>query len=78
METTFDFLVSSSGQMSVPAAVRRRWGLEKGGRITVIDLEDVVVLAPSGGREHLLDSALSAEEHLRFVSELEDPDLRTT
>ena len=73
-----EYLVSTSGQMSVPAAVRHRWGLEHGGRITVIDLGDAVVLLPPGAREKLLDEALSAEDHVRFVSSLNDPDLATT
>jgi AbrB family looped-hinge helix DNA binding protein len=73
-----EFLVSTSGQMSVPAAVRRRWGLAGGGRVTVIDLGDAVVLLPPGARQRLLDEALSAEQHARFVAELDDPDLATT
>ncbi len=60
--------------MSVPAAVRHRWGLDGGGRVTVIDLGD----APPGSRQKLLDDALSAEDHRRFLTELDDPDLVTT
>ena len=78
MATSAEFLVSSSGQMSVPAAVRRRWGLTEGGRVTVIDLGDAVVLLPPGGRQRLLAGALSAEEHHEFVANLDDPDLATT
>jgi AbrB family looped-hinge helix DNA binding protein len=78
MMTPVEFLVSTSGQMSVPAAVRHRWGLDRGGRVTVIDLGDAVVLLPAGARQRLLASALSAEDHARFVSTLEDPDLATT
>jgi len=64
--------------MSVPAAVRRRWGIADGGRLTVIDLGDAVVLLPPGGRQRLLAEALSAEDHRRFVADLADPDLVTT
>ena len=78
MMTPVEFLVSTSGQMSVPAAVRHRWGLDRGGRVTVIDLGDAVVLLPAGARQRILASALSAEDHARFVSTLEDPDLATT
>lgn len=78
MAATVDFLVSSSGQMSVPAAVRHRWGLIEGGRVTVIDLGQAVVLLPPGARQGLLAEALSAEEHLNFVANLDDPDLATT
>ncbi|GAC1380984.1 MAG: hypothetical protein NVSMB4_09680 [Acidimicrobiales bacterium] len=78
MAAAVDFLVSSSGQMSVPAAVRRRWGLDHGGRVTVIDLGDAVILLPPGGRAGLLGAALSAEDHVAFVTALDDPDLSTT
>ena len=64
--------------MSVPAAVRRRWGLDHGGRVTILDLDDVVLILPPGGREKLLSEALSAEDHLEFVRALDDPDLETS
>ena len=78
MAVPAEFLVSKSGQMSVPAEVRRRWGLTRGGRITVVDLGDAVVLLPPGARQRLLGDALSADELRRHVAELEDPDLATT
>jgi AbrB family looped-hinge helix DNA binding protein len=78
MAVPVEFLVSTSGQMSVPAAVRHRWGLEQGGRVTVLDLGDAVVLLPPGARQKLIGNALSAEEHQRFVQTLDDPDLATT
>jgi bifunctional DNA-binding transcriptional regulator/antitoxin component of YhaV-PrlF toxin-antitoxin module len=78
MPAVSEFLVSASGQMSVPAPVRHRWGLDHGGRVTVVDLGDAVVLLPPGGRAAILDAALSAEEHLAFVARLDDPDLATT
>lgn len=73
-----EYLVSRSGQMSVPANVRHRWGLTDGGRVTVVDMGDAVVLLPPGARRKLLAGAMSAEEHQRFVASLEDPDLATT
>ena len=78
MGSPTEFLVSSSGQMSVPAAVRHRWGLDEGGRVTVIDLGEAVVLLPPGARRQLLRQALSAEDHYRFVATLDDPDVATT
>jgi AbrB family looped-hinge helix DNA binding protein len=56
MSSTTEFLVSKSGQMSVPANVRHRWGLDDGGRVTVIDLGDAVVLLhfPRRNTEHSL------------------------
>jgi AbrB family looped-hinge helix DNA binding protein len=76
--TTTEFLVSKSGQMSVPAEVRRRWGLTEGGRVTVVDLGEAVVLLPAGARQRLLREALTGQEHLDFVAGLDDPDLATT
>ena len=78
MAEAAEYLVSTSGQMSVPAAVRHRWGLDDGGKVTVVDLGEAVVLLPPGARRKLLRSALSAGEHLRFVHEIGDPDLSTT
>jgi bifunctional DNA-binding transcriptional regulator/antitoxin component of YhaV-PrlF toxin-antitoxin module len=78
MASRTEFLVSTSGQMSVPAAVRRRWGLDRDPRVIVIDLGEAVVLLPPGGDARLIEGALSAEDHLRFVRELQDPDLATT
>lgn len=78
MAEASEFLVSTSGQMSVPAAVRHRWGLDHGGRVTVVDLGHAVVLLPPGGRGALLNAALSAEDHLGFVARLDDADLATT
>jgi AbrB family looped-hinge helix DNA binding protein len=78
MASATEFLVSKSGQMSVPAGVRRRWGLTEGGRVTVVDLGEAVVLLPPGARQKLLKKAHSGEEHLAFVRNLNDPDLATT
>ena len=78
MPFTSEFLVSRSGQMSVPAGVRRRWGLTEGGRVAVVDLGDAVVLLPPGARQRLLVEALSSDDHLAFVNSLDDPDLATT
>ena len=64
--------------MSVPAAVRHRWGLDHDGRVTVVDLGDAVVLLPQGWRERLLAEALTAEDHQHFVESLGDADLAIT
>lgn len=58
--------------------MRRRWGLTGGGRVTVVDLGDAVVLLPPGARQRLLDEALSSHDHLAFVNSLDDPDLATS
>lgn len=72
------FKVSSSGQMSLPAAVRRRWHLEKGGRVDVLDLGFGVLTVPAGYGGRLLDAVLPADAHYTAVATEDDPDLRST
>jgi bifunctional DNA-binding transcriptional regulator/antitoxin component of YhaV-PrlF toxin-antitoxin module len=71
------FLVSSSGQMSLPAAVRRRWKLDRGGPVDVVDLGFGVLTVPQGEGRRLLDDLLGRDEHAEFVAGLEG-DLATT
>ena len=74
-----EFRVSSSGQMSLPAAARRRWGLDNGGPVEVLDLGFGVLTVPRGEGARLLDDLLSRDEHAAFVQSLaDDPDLATT
>lgn len=70
--------VSTSGQMSLPAKARRRWGLERGGPVEVLDLGFGILTVPEGGAAELLDRLLPADEHLAFVHGIDDPDLATT
>lgn len=73
------YLVSASGQMSVPAAVRHRWRLDDGGPVDVIDLGFGVLTVPAGTAQHLLGDLLSRQDHAAFVASLaDDPDLATT
>jgi bifunctional DNA-binding transcriptional regulator/antitoxin component of YhaV-PrlF toxin-antitoxin module len=73
------YLVSASGQMSVPAAVRHRWHLDNGGPVDVIDLGFGVLTVPAGKAQLLLGDLLSRKDHAAFVASLaEDPDLATT
>ncbi len=72
-------LVSASGQMSVPAAVRHRWQLDDGGPVDVIDLGFGVLIVLAAQAQRLLGHLLSHEEHAAFVASLaDDPDLATT
>jgi bifunctional DNA-binding transcriptional regulator/antitoxin component of YhaV-PrlF toxin-antitoxin module len=72
------YLVSASGQVSLPAAVRHRWGLDDGGPVEMIDLGFGVLAVPEGAASRLLGELLSREDHLAFVRDIEDPDLATT
>ena len=72
------FRVSSSGRTSLPAAVRHRWHLDRGGRVDVIDLGFGVLTVPAGDAGRLLDKVLPADVHYAAVATDEDPDLATT
>ncbi len=70
--------VSTSGQMSLPADVRRRWDLRDGGEVDVIDLGFGVLTVPAGEAARLLDRILPADAHYAAVEADDDPDLATT
>ena len=72
------FRVSASGQMCLPAAVRRRWSLDQGGEVDLIDLGFGVLAVPAGEAGRLLDEILPADAHYAAVNTDEDPDLATT
>jgi bifunctional DNA-binding transcriptional regulator/antitoxin component of YhaV-PrlF toxin-antitoxin module len=79
MEAIRQYLVSASGQMSVPAAARHRWHLDQGGPVDVIDLGFGVLTVPAGEAQRLLGDLLSREDHAAYVKSLaNDPDLATT
>ncbi|MGA3149546.1 MAG: hypothetical protein ABSF33_19040, partial [Acidimicrobiales bacterium] len=79
MQAIQRYLVSASGQMSVPAAVRHRWHLDNGGPVDVIDLGFGVLTVPAGQAQHLLGDLLSRDDHAVFVQSLiDDPDLATS
>jgi AbrB family looped-hinge helix DNA binding protein len=69
------FKVSSSGQMSLPAAVRHRWDLDGGGQVEVLDLGFGVLTLPAGCAARLLDELLPADDHYAAVAGEEDADL---
>jgi len=74
-----EYLVSTSGQLSLPAAARHRWSLDQGGPVDVIDLGFAVMMLPQGQGRRLLDDLLPRDAHAKFVASLGgDPDLATT
>ena len=72
-----EYLVSSSGQMSLPAAARHRWDLDDGGPVDVVDLGFGVLTLPQGEGRRLLND-LVRDEHAAFVRSLNDPELATS
>lgn len=49
--------VSRVGQVSIPAPVRRRWDMERGGLVHVYDLDAAVMLVPETDHEHINNDA---------------------
>ena len=79
MTSVQEYLVSSSGQLSLPAAARHRWHLDRGGPVDVVDLGFAVMTLPKGHAHRLLDDLLPRDAHAEFVASLGgDPDLATT
>ncbi|MFN0029140.1 MAG: hypothetical protein ACKV2O_18435 [Acidimicrobiales bacterium] len=73
-----EYLVSSSGQMQLPAGARHRWNLDGGGAVEVIDLGFGVLTVPKGTGRKLLNDLLPRAGHADFVRSLEgDDDLAT-
>ena len=48
MPGTFTAKVSHRGQTNLPSELRRRWGLEQGGEVGIIDLGDTALVIPGG------------------------------
>lgn len=72
-----DLRVSARGQMSLPATVRRRWGLDCGGKVGFLDIGDAVLLVPGGVedlRRELLESVSDQDWQLARAG-FGDPDL---
>lgn len=78
MARTETFKVSTSGQMSLPAAVRHRWQLDDGGFVEVLDLGFAVLTVPLGEAGRLLDRVLPADDHYAHVAAEDDPDLMSS
>jgi AbrB family looped-hinge helix DNA binding protein len=75
-----EYRVSDRGQMSLPAEARRRWGIEAGGTVEVVDAGTAVVVFP-GGRGaawamvyEAIEEAGGYAELVRQIGE-EEPDL---
>ena len=77
MSRAGDLKVSARGQMSLPATVRRRWGLNCGGKVGFLDIGDAVLLVPGGVdnlRRELLES-VSEQDWQLVQAGFGDPDL---
>lgn len=57
------YLVSASGQMSLPAGGRHRWDLDGGGPVDRIDLGFAVLTVPKGSARKLVDDVVTRDRH---------------
>lgn len=76
MTATSNARVSHRGQTSLPAELRRRWGIDEGGEVGFIDLGDAALVVPGGvtaARREL--HRVLAERYEEGLVALEDPDL---
>ena len=79
MSNTGEIKVSHRGQMSLPAAARRRWGLHNGGEVAYLDLGEAVVLVPEAIeslRRELMES-VTEEDWQKARAGFGDPELVT-
>jgi bifunctional DNA-binding transcriptional regulator/antitoxin component of YhaV-PrlF toxin-antitoxin module len=71
------FRVSARGQLSLPADVRRRWGIEDGGSVEMVDLGRSVLLVPggTGTLRRMVGEIVTPELYEELLSEIDEPDL---
>jgi hypothetical protein len=69
--------VSHRGQTSLPAALRRRWGIENGGEVAFVDLGSAALILPGGtaAARQELRRVLLAGGYDAGVAGLGEPDL---
>lgn len=76
MTATANAKVSHRGQTSLPADLRRRWGIEEGGEVGFIDLGDAALIVPGGvtaARREL--RRVLADRYEQGLAAVVDPDL---
>jgi bifunctional DNA-binding transcriptional regulator/antitoxin component of YhaV-PrlF toxin-antitoxin module len=76
MSRTSNGKVSHRGQTSLPAQLRRRWGIDHGGEVGFIDLGDAALIVPGGvtAAKAELRRVLS-ERYGAGLAAIDDPDL---
>jgi AbrB family looped-hinge helix DNA binding protein len=68
--------VSQRGQMSLPAELRHRWGIEDGGAVAFIDLGDAALVLPGGMETAMAEvrRVLAAGAYGAGLASVDDPD----
>lgn len=76
VSATTNAKISHRGQTSLPANLRRRWGLDDGGDIGFIDLGESALIVPGGtGSARTELRRVLAERYEQGLSTISDPDL---
>ncbi len=76
MSSTSSAKVSHRGQTSLPAELRRRWGIIDGGEVGIIDLGGAALIVPGGidvARAEL--RRVLRERYEAGLAMIDDPDL---
>ncbi len=74
--TTTNSKVSNRGQLSLPADLRHRWGIESGGEVGFIDLGDAALVVPGGiGTARRELRRVLRDRYAVGVTAIDDPDL---
>lgn len=76
MDATTNARVSHRGQTSLPAELRRRWGIEQGGEVGFIDLGNAALVIPGGtavARQEL--RRVLRDRYEAGLASIDDPDL---
>jgi bifunctional DNA-binding transcriptional regulator/antitoxin component of YhaV-PrlF toxin-antitoxin module len=76
MSATTNARVSHRGQTSLPAELRRRWGMTDGAEVGFIDLGGAALIVPGGvtaARQEL--RRVLADRYELGVASIDDPDL---
>jgi bifunctional DNA-binding transcriptional regulator/antitoxin component of YhaV-PrlF toxin-antitoxin module len=68
--------VSHRGQTSLPAELRHRWGIDKGGEIGFVDLGDAALILPGGAKVARAELArVLRQRYDDGLATINDPDL---
>ncbi len=69
--------VSQRGQTSLPAELRRRWGIADGGDVAFIDLGDAALVLPGGieAAKAEVRRTLAGGAYAEGLAAIDDPDL---
>lgn len=76
MPRTSTSRVSHRGQTSLPAELRRRWGIDQGGEVGFVDLGDAALIVPGGARAARAElRRVLSERYDAGLAVIDDPDL---